>query len=146
MNLLMIVTDLGRMKAYRITRDEDDPTTSPAFEDLVDDDLKNLHSRKSERVTDQAGRFPSGRTGLAAGEKHNEEKEALQSQLDSIVERINDVAKREPGKICLAAPQPMHRKLLDALRPEVRERVFRDLALGLVKAPKLELLQRFQLT
>ena len=143
--MLIIVTDLGRMKAYRVTRDEDDPASSPAFEDVADEDLVNLHSRKSDRVTDQAGRFPSGRTGLAAGEKHHEEEEARQNQLVSIVGRIHDVAAREDGRICLASPQPMHRKLMDTLNPDVRQRVFRDLALGLVKAPKLELLQRFEL-
>lgn len=141
----MIVTDLGRMKAFRITRDEDAPNTSPAFTDLVDDDLDNLHSKVSDRVTDQAGRFPSGPSGMAIGERHSEEDEARQNQLHAIADRINRVAGDERGEIYLAAPPTMQRPLLAQLSSAVRGRILRNLALDLVKVPKLELLRRFGL-
>lgn len=145
MNSLLIVADLGRMKAYRVTRDELQPDTSPAFQDLADDDLANQHSKVSERVTDKAGRFDYGPGSVAVGERHNEQKEAEENQLQAIAERINDVAGGESSKIYLAAPQTMLRNLLEALSPDVRGRIKRDLALDLVKAPKLELLKRFEL-
>ena len=141
----MIVTDLGRMKAFRLTRDEDAPNTSPAFTDLVDDDLENLHSKVSDRVTDQAGRFPSGPSGMANDERHSEEEEARQNQLQSIAERINKVAGEENGDIYLAAPATMQRQLLSELSAGVRRRILRNLALDLVKVPKLELLRRFEI-
>lgn len=146
MNALMIVADLGRMKAYRITRDELQPNTSPAFEDLADEDLENQHSRVSDRVTDKAGRFAYGAGSIAVGERHQEEKVAEENQLQAIAGRINNVASNGNGApIYLAAPQTMLRNLLDALDPSVRQRIKRDLALDLVKTPKLELLKRFEL-
>lgn len=145
MNSLLIVADLGRMKAYRVTRDELQPDTSPAFLDLADEDLANLHSRVSDRVTDKAGRFAYGSGSIAVGERHNEEKEAEENQLRAIAGRINRVAAAEQGKIYLAAPQTMLRNLVESLEPAVRDRIRRDLALDLVKAPKLELLRRFEL-
>lgn len=145
MNLMMIVTDLGRMKAFRITRDDDDPTESPAFTDLADDNLENRHSKVSNRVTDQAGRFPSGKGGMAVGERHSEEEEARHTQLQAIAGRINRIASGENTPIYLAAPPTILHKLLDELTADVRQRIGKDLALDLVKAPKLDLLKRFGL-
>ncbi|WP_193212053.1 host attachment protein [Luteolibacter marinus] len=145
MNAMIIVADLGRMKAYRITRDELQPGTSPAFEDIADVDLENQHSRVSDRVTDKAGRFGHGPGGIAVGERHNEESEAEEQQLQAIAGKINEVASNGDGSIHLAAPRTMLRRLLEALNPSVRQRVHRDLPLNLVKAPKLELLERFQI-
>lgn len=146
MNSLMIVTNLGRMKAFRITNDEDDPNTSPAFTDLADDDLENLHSKVSDRVTDQAGRVPYGPGSHAMGERHNEEQEARQSQLQAIARRVNAVASGDEGKIYLAAPQTILKQLLDQLTADVRNRIRKELDLDLVKAPKLDLLKRFGIT
>lgn len=145
MNSMIIVTDLGHMKAYRITRDELQPNTSPAFEDLADVDLENQHSRVSARVTDKAGRFSYGPGSIAVGERHNEEDEAKEHQLQAIVENINKVAGSDGHHIYLAAPQTIIRHLIESLRPQVRQRIRRNLALNLVKAPKLELLRRFEL-
>lgn len=145
MNLILVVADLGRVKAFRLRKDEDDPNASPAFEDLLDDDLENQHSRVSDRVTDQAGRFPSGPSGMAIGERHSEEENARQNQLQAIADTINQLAAREDGKIYLAAPQTTIQHLLDELDNGVRGRVEKELALDLVKAPKLDLLKRFGL-
>jgi len=143
MNLLLIVADLGRVKAFRLRRNDDDPKASPAFQDLLDDDLENQHSRVGNRVTDQAGRFPSGPGGMAVGERHREEEEARHNQLEAIASVINGLAGREKGPIYLAAPQTMLRQLLDALDGTVRQRVKKEVPRGLVKIPKLELLKRF---
>lgn len=143
--MLLIVTDLGRMKAFRITRDDNDPAASPAFTELADDDVENLHSRVSDRVTDQAGRFPSGNGGMSIGQRHGEEQEARGRQLAVIAERINRVAAGGDSGIYLAAPPTMARPLLDAIAADVRRRIRRYLTLDLVKAPKLDLLRRFGL-
>ena len=145
MNLLLIVADLGRVKAFRLTRNDDDPHASPAFQDLLDEDLENQHSRVGDRVTDQAGRFPSGPSGMAAGERHSEVEEARHNQLQAVASVINGLAGREKGRIYLAAPQTMLRQLLETLDGEVRQRVEKELPRDLVKTPKLDLLKRFDL-
>lgn len=146
MNSMIIVTDLGRMKAYRVTRDDLQPNTSPAFEDLADIDLENQHSHVSDRVTDKAGRFNYGAGSIAVGERHSEEGEAESKQLHAIAEAINRVAGSDSTDIYLAAPQPMIRLLLETIAPPVRQRIRRELSVNLVKAPKLDLLKRFELS
>lgn len=141
MNSLIIVADLGRMKAYRITQDDLQPDSPPSFTNLADIDLENQHSKVSDRFTYQAGRSK----GHTVGERHSEREEAEGQQLDSMAETINEVVKTEGGEIYLAAPQTILRPLLDALDTKVRGRVKRDLGLNLVKAPKLDLLKRFEL-
>ncbi|MGB6222500.1 host attachment protein [Haloferula sp.] len=145
MESIIIVADLGRMTAYRITQDELQPGTSPAFDELADVNLENLHSKVSDRVTDKAGRFSYGSGSIAVGERHHEEREAEDQQLHSIIGNIERVAGDGDQAIYLAAPQTMMRQLIEALSPKVRKRIRRDLALNLVKAPKLDLLKRFQL-
>ena len=143
MDLILIVADLGRVKAFRLDRDEDVPNASPAFRDLLDDDLENVHSRVGGRATDQAGRFPSGPSGMAIGERHSEVEQSRQNQLEQIAGRINSLAARESGRIYLAAPQTILQPLLDSLDSGVRQRVKKEVPLGLAKAPKLDLLKRF---
>ena len=145
---LIIVADLGRMKAYRITQDELHPGSPPSFEDLADIDLENQHSKVSDRFTYQAGRFKSGTgTGSAsAGERHSEEENAEGQQLEAMAETISDVAAATEGKIYFAAPQTVLRQLVEALNAGVRQRITRELPLNLVKAAKLDLLKRFELS
>jgi len=143
---LIIVADLGRMKAYRITRDELQPNSPPSFEDLADIDLENQHSKVSDRFTYQAGRFKSGTGSASAGERLSEEERAEGQQLEAMAETISDVAAATEGKIYFAAPQTVLRQLVGALKAEVRQRITRELPLNLVKAPKLDLLKRFELS
>ena len=145
MKSLIILADLGRVKAYRIRHDELDPASSPAFEDLVDVDLKNRHSRVSERVTDKAGRFGCGKGSASVGESHNEQQEAQTHQLHDIAQVINAAAQEDHGAIYFAAPKEIIRDLADSLSHDVVVRIRTKLALNLVKAPKLDLLERFGL-
>lgn len=143
MKALIIVADLGRMKAYRITQDDLQPGSAPSFEDLADIDLVNQHSRVSDRFTYQAGR---SRTNTM-GERLNEEGQAEEQQLEVMAATISDVAAEAgEGMIYFAAPQIVLRPLVDALAEPVRERITRELPLNLVKASKLDLVKRFKLS
>lgn len=145
MTSLIILADLGRVKAYRITRDELDPNESPAFEDVADVDLKNLHSKVSDRVTDKAGRFAYGAGSKSVGESHHEQEEAESQQLQRVAAVIDKVAGRNKADIHLAAPKEIIGDLTGALGSSVLKRIRKQLALNLVKQPKLELLERFGL-
>lgn len=142
---LIILADLGRVKIYRISHDELDPTSSPAFEDLVDVDLQNQHSKVSDRVTDKAGRFGYGKGSISVGESHNEQDEAEAQQLHDIAEVINEAAKKQDGAIDFAAPKEIIKDLTASLDKSVAVRIRAKLPLNLVKAPKLDLLERFRL-
>jgi protein required for attachment to host cells len=142
MNSLIIVADLGRMKAYRITQDELQPGSTPSFEDLADIDLENQHSKVSDRFTYQAGRSGTN----TVGERHSEKEEAEGQQLEAMAQTISDVAMATKGSIYFAAPQTALRPLVDALNADVRKRISKELPLNLVKASKLDLLKRFELS
>lgn len=144
MNSLIILADLGRVKAYRITDDDLDPDTSPAFEDVADVDLNNQHSKVSDRYTDKAGRFAYGAGSKGVGENHHEQEEAENQQLHAVAQTINQAA-RGKGDIYFAAPKEIFSDLKQSIDAKVRKRIRKDLALNLVKTPKLELLERFGL-
>lgn len=150
MDRLVITADLGRLKIYRVTQDLlSDP--KPSIDLVRDWDLSDKHSRFDRRDTDQAGRFPRGTsnrdtTGMSYGERHNDKTKAEQSQLQEIADSINQsVRSDECDGFYLAAPQTIHQKLLDSLLPEVRESLVTHLPVDLIKAPKMDLLQRFKL-
>ncbi|MFT5467042.1 MAG: hypothetical protein ACI8UO_002145 [Verrucomicrobiales bacterium] len=143
MNTLIITTDLGRLKAFRVVHAPDEP--SPTIDLIREDDFANDHSRFANRDTDQAGQFPSGGSGMAAGERHGEETEARRVQLEQLAAAVDQQAQSEPdAAIFLAAPKPVNQQLLGLLTPDVRGRIAKNLALDLTKEPKLELLRRFE--
>ncbi len=143
MSTLVITTNLGRLKAYRVAHQGDEP--SPNFDTIRDEDFENRHSHVTGRVTDQAGRFPSGKEGMSYGERHGEAEQARQAQLLLVARTVNEVAEAEPGSpIYIAASKSICTQLLDSIAPNVRERISKSLALDLVKLAKLDLLRRFE--
>lgn len=143
MNGIIILADLGRMKAYRISRDELDSGNQPAFADLADVDLANMHSKVSERMADQAGRVAYGPGSKSLGERQSEQEEAEGRQLEGIVGAIHEAVGTGGEDLYLAAPKEIIGDLVDQLRPQVVRRIRKQLALNLVKRPKLDLLDRF---
>ena len=149
MNRIIITTDLGRTKIYRVTQGLSDP--KPSIELLTDNDFPNDYSRFDNRDTDAAGRFPGGTgsqtpSGMSYGERHGEKTEAEKSQLRQVADFINEVVIREsiPG-VYLAAPQTILQRLIESLSPDVQGFLIETLPLDLNKAEKLELLRRFSL-
>lgn len=143
MKTLVIATDLGRLKAYRVTQEMDEP--SPKFEEICDEDFANRHSRYANRNTDQAGRFPSGLSGMTHGERHGEANQARLDQAKLVAEKIVELAGVEPGcDIFFAAPQAISAELLQHIDGSVAGRIRKQLALDLVKVPRLELWRRFE--
>ncbi len=55
---LLIVADLGLLRAYRETKNMVD--RQPHLELIEELKLENAHQKLSDQVTDQAGRFPRG--------------------------------------------------------------------------------------
>ena len=66
---LIIVTDRGTLKAYKVN---DTPTRGPSLQLVQAFDTTDAHGRYQDKLTDQAGAFPSG---------------AAPGQMNSIAER-----------------------------------------------------------
>lgn len=152
MDTLLIVTDLGRMRCWRLRRDPDQPELSPTFETVADESLETSHSYYADRNTDQGGRFASraasgnpASPGMSTGERHGEEEQAEKDGILQLAEVIARVVEGSPGlPVYFAAPQAIHRRLFDLLPGGVTGRIRKDLALDLTKAEKLDLLRRFE--
>ena len=142
MKTLLIVTDLGLLKAYLVEQAPE--YQSPVFHEVRAEDFPNQHSRFSNRDTDQAGRFPSGKTGMAHGERHEEEKQAKHAQARLVAATVSEVAHSEPDcDIYFAAPKTISHELMELLESGVSQRISKNLALDLVKEPVLKLWKRF---
>ena len=141
---LIIVTDRGSLKAYKVN---DTPTRGPSLQLVQAFDTTEAHGRYQDRMTDQAGAFPSGsapgqnsiaeRTGI-----ENEAERRIVKQLaDSIVELL-----QRQGKIgwSLAAPASIHSAVVDQLPPAIRDRIVEHVKSDLVKIEPSKLSGHFR--
>lgn len=141
---LVVLADLGEMKAYRITRDP--MQQSPNLELLNDMEFPISHGRFTEKYTDQAGRFPVyGQSGpMAIGEQHNLELEIERRNIRAVAEAISELIQQEHAEYwSFAAAPEINERILDELDPLVRAKLVRNLPVDLVKAGREELLRRF---
>jgi hypothetical protein len=145
---LIIVTDLGLLRAYREVKGLQDH--APHLE-LVEE-LKPEAAREkfSDQVTDQAGRFSRGSgaditTGdLSAGERLNLDAEQTRRLLSRLARKIDTLLAEEAVTDCrLAASAPIHKQLLDALNPKARGKISQVLASNLAENDPKELLGHF---
>jgi hypothetical protein len=131
---LIIVTDRGTLKAYKVN---DTPTRGPSLKLVQAFDTTDAHGRYQDKMTDQAGAFPSGaapgqmnsiaeRTGIDT----ENDRRIVKQLADSIVE----VVERE-GKDgwSFAAPASIHSAVFDQLPPEIRDRIVEHVKSDLVK-------------
>ena len=141
---LIIVTDRGTLKAYKVN---DTPTRGPSLQLVQAFDTTEAHGRYQDKMTDQAGAFPSGaapgqnsiaeRTGI-----ENESERRIVKQLaDSIV----DVVERE-GKDgwSFAAPSSIHSAVVEQLPPNIRDRIVEHVKSDLVKIEPAKLPSHFR--
>ena len=147
-NTLVIVTDLGCLKAYRLDNHQSNQT--PRLELVEEFNNPAAHGKLVDKVTDLSGRFPrsSGMpnaTGVMSdGERHNIELESRKRMVRQIAKRVNALAR--PGEIercLLAASREINHQLLEELEPQVRAKIANNIPADLTKLPQAEILGRF---
>ena len=142
-NKMIVLADLGRLKAFRVSRDE--MSTTPRVE-LVDEvEFMDAHGRLLDKVTDKAGRFPSADgTGMSIGENHNLHSEVQKRLIKRLGEGINGLVKREDPPVWhFAAAKEINQKIVDELSGDVRSRMTKNVGSDLTKVTKSELLSYF---
>lgn len=141
---LIVVADLGRVKAYRLSHDDMSPT--PRLE-LVDDvQMAEAHGRLLDKVTDKAGRFPgkgTGPGGMSISENHNLTLETERRLLKKVAERIDGLVKNERVWY-LAAVKEINPRVVESLSPAARQSMVKNVSADLTRTPKEELLSHFQ--
>lgn len=149
MNKLVVLTDLGTFKAYRL--EEDRASSSPrlqpvdAYETVLGDD------RIGRRLSDQAGQFKTGGPASTAthdkadGERHNIWLENDRRSVKQIAERMSDLLSNGDFESCyFAAANEINREIIDHLSPQAREKIEKNIHCNLVNAPRAEVLQHFK--
>jgi hypothetical protein len=138
---LIVLADLGRVKAYRVTHDALD---SKAQVNMVYDcEFLEAHWRVMDRVTDSAGRFATmGTSGASTSENHGMEEETERRLIRLVGEKISELVNGEKYWY-LAAPYSINSRLMAHLRQPAREGLVKNLTADLVKVRKQDLLDHF---
>lgn len=146
---LIIVTDRGSLKAYKV---EETPNRGPSLRLVNAFDTTDAHGRYQDKVTDQAGRFPSGDGGAASGRHQNAvaERQGMETENDrrifkQLADNIAEVVKREGSQgWSFAAPASIHSAVVDLLPSEVRDRIVEHVKSDLVKIEPASLAEHFR--
>ncbi|MCX6904370.1 MAG: host attachment protein, partial [Verrucomicrobia bacterium] len=117
---LLIVTDLGLLKAFQLDpREEGSPRIS-LREQLV---LEPAHQHLTDRITDSAGRRATPGGGMGGGtmtDGHNLELETKRRLIKEIAKKIQALINLPDSPNCwLAAQKEILRPILESLPPPV---------------------------
>ena len=142
---LIIVTDRGTLKAYKVN---DTPTRGPSLRLVQAFDTTEAHGRYQDKMTDQAGAFPSGAAPgqmNAIAERTGIENESDRRIVKQLADSIVDVVQRE-GRIgwSFAAPASIHGSVVDQLPSDVRDLIVEHVKSDLVKIEPSKLPSHFR--
>ena len=145
-NTLVVVTDLGCFKAFRLENHH--PQKTPHLELVEEFNIAEAHGKLGDKVTDMSGRFP--RTSRAAhtagamsdGERHNIELESRKRLVRQLAQQFNALARGKDVERCLlAASREINHQLLDELEPQVRAKIEKNIPVDLTKVERAEIMR-----
>jgi hypothetical protein len=146
-NTLVVVVDLGCLKAFRL---ENGVTRTPRLELVEQFDNPAAHDRLVERVTDLSGRFHRGAAKpvngnvMSDGERHNIELEQHKRMVRQLARRLNSLARNPEVERCfLAASREINHQLVEELEPQVQAKIEKNLSADLTKLERADILERF---
>ena len=141
---LIIVTDRGSLKAYKVT---ETPSRGPHLQLVQAFDTTDAHGRYQDKLTDQAGSFPGG---AVPGQMNSPERTGIDIENDrrickQLADSIAEIAERE-GKEgwSFAAPASIHSAIVELLPPEVRGKIVEYVKSDLVKIEPAKLPGHFR--
>ena len=148
MDKIVILTDLGRLVAYKILTDPNG-LESPRAEIISCLECPDAYTKTSERVSDSAGRFRragkvANGTRAGYGEQHNMKTENKRRLVKMAAEHINKLLSAEgcpPWH--LAAAKGINNTLVNSLAPPIRAMLKKNLKADLTNLKKAEVISRF---
>ncbi len=158
---LIIVGDLGELKAYRVYEElvidpKDNAHTSHKHnrgtliealrtELVTAIDFVDSHKKISEEVTDKVGRNKAPHGAGVSGEPHNLKLEIEHRVLKEIADEIMRIVRnQDPKKWHLAFPAEHNKALLDRIDPDVTAKRGKNIPEDLTKLKPEKILARFQ--
>jgi hypothetical protein len=141
---LIIVVDLGLVRAYRVDLT---PQRTARLEQLEQMVLDEAHSRLKDRVSDLSGRQGTRTQNGSSAPKaddHNLKLEAKRRLIRQIASRITDIIQQHSRNGCwLAAPKEINLQILHELPPATRERIQKTVPCNFTKLSPAEVLEHF---
>lgn len=145
MKTIIITVDLGHFKSYRVTKGTG---KSPKVELIESYDSIEGHNKLGEKLSDSAGRFPSGggkgKVAQGYGEPHNLKSDIKKKLVKMIVSDINELINKEDCESWyLAAGEKINNEIIKKLDPKVRSKLNKNITADLIKIPKSRILSYF---
>ena len=145
---LVIVTDRGSLKAYRVT---ETPTRGPSLQLVQAFDITDAHGRLVDKLSDSAGRFPvTESAGGHHGPASIAERPQLATEMDRRIQKgladqiVKIVSQNGKDGWSFAAPAEIHAAIVDFLPVAVRQRIVEHVKSDLVKVEPAKLIGRFR--
>jgi hypothetical protein len=145
---LVIVTDRGSLKAYRVT---ETPTRGPSLQLVQAFNITDAHGKLVDKLSDLAGRFPvTEAAGAHRGPASIAERTQLAMEMDRRIQKelADQIARivSQNGKEgwALAAPADIHAAIVELLPAAVRERIVEQVKSDLVKVETAKLISHFR--
>ena len=145
---LVIVTDRGTLKAYRVN---ETPTRGPSLQLVQAFNMTDAHGKLIDKVSDLAGRFPvTEGAGAHRGPASTAEHTQLATETDRRIQKelAEQIAKivSQTGKDgwSFAAPAEIHTAIVDLLPASVRQRIVEHVKSDLVKVEPARLMGHFR--
>ena len=151
MSKLVVLTDLGTFKAYKLEKDAF--STSPRLE--VVDAWETVYGddRISRRLSDQAGQFGKGAKSFAAhndmanGERHNIQLENRRRSVKQISEKLSTLLENGQFDGCyFAASEEINNTIVESLPTKAQAKIEKNIRCNLVNADRKEILDHFSLS
>lgn len=143
-NTLVIVADLGELKAYNVKQHEgivgNDIKISHSLELINDENFIEGRKQISETYSDNSGQF-----GHDTLEEHDLKIEIEKRTLKEIAEDIENIVKKiKPKQLFLAFPKEHNRELTNELGSQTKAVLTKNIASALVKTDKQKILFHFE--
>lgn len=143
MKRVVIVADMGRLRMFRVVRDRRGHRTRNLVEVKVPQPVIGMRS-VYEEVTDQAGRFPAGGSGMSHGEPHDRETELDRRKVQALGCEIEALLETEAcDSWNLVVPPAIRSRLLEGLSLQCLELLTQVVDADLTKWPLEKLRERF---
>lgn len=147
MNELVIVADLGKLKAYRIVKDPL-KLASDKLEVIQEITIQESRAKASDKFADAGGLFclGGGIAGTAAGygEPHTIESEEERRAIKLLAEEICGLVQKEGCKKWhVALDKSINNQVLAILPPEIKARLGKNINANLTKTGKARIMDHF---
>lgn len=140
---VIVATDLGAFKAYRLLRTD---RNTPRLEVIEEIELVDGHGKLGDKVTDQAGRWkvPTSKMAMSYGERQKIGLELRRRLIKQVAERLRTLAAKPEVEACYFAASPeVNDQILEEAGLAVRAKIEKNVACNLTNVEKAELLQHF---